>query len=231
MLFRSAAGWFDRIYWIARSAVRGEAPGRGSTLFFETEGLHGALRHYQRGGLMAKLRGDRYPFSTEMATRPVREFLLTYQLYCRGLPVPAPIACRYLRSGNDYTADLITARVPATESLAARMKAGTLSLSLWVAVGRCIRRFHDVGACHADLNAHNVLLSSEDSVYLIDFDRGSLRGAGWWRDDNLVRLRRSLEKVSDQLPSGAFAEPDWQSLLAGYRETVERPGSPQSASA
>src|SRR5256885_13060811 len=30
----------------------------------------------------------------------------------------------------------------------------------------CIRRFHDLGVCHADLNAHNVLLS-EEAVYLI----------------------------------------------------------------
>ncbi len=215
---------FDRQYWISNGGVRGEAAGRGSTLFFESGPLHGALRHYRRGGLMARLRGDRYRYSSEAATRPFSEFLLTCQLYARGLPVPAPIGCRYLRHGNDYTGDLITTRIVGSDSLAARMSAGTLSLSQWVAVGRCIRRFHDQGVCHADLNAHNILMIGEDMVYLIDFDRGSLRKpGGWWCDNNLVRLRRSLEKVSDRLPPGAFSETDWVSLLAGYRDPPERP--------
>lgn len=219
------ARWFDRQHWIGSGAARGEAAGRGSTLFFEfSPQQQAALRHYRRGGWMAKLRGDRYRYIGEAATRPFSEFLLTSRLYARGLPVPAPIACRYLRQGGDYTGDLITSRIAGAESLAARMAAGTLSLSLWVAVGRCLRRFHDEGVCHADLNAHNILINSADAVFLIDFDRCSLRKlGGWWTDNNLVRLRRSLEKVSDLLPAGAFADTDWQSLLAGYRDPPERP--------
>ena len=99
------AGWFDPKYWRASGAARGEAAGRGSTLFFESGALQGALRHYRRGGLMATLRGDRFRFTTEMATRPLREFLLTLQLFRKGLPVPAPLACRYLRRDADYTAE------------------------------------------------------------------------------------------------------------------------------
>lgn len=217
------ASWFDRQHWIGSGAATGEAVGRGSTLFFEADGVHGALRHYRRGGLMARLRGDRYYFHSELTTRPFREFQLTWQLYSRGLPVAAPLACRYLRSGNSYTGDLITARVGGSESLAARLSGAPLPLSLWVATGRCIRRFHDVGACHADLNAHNVLLVGEAAVYLIDFDRGRLRSPGLWCDANLVRLRRSLEKIGDRLPPGRFSETDWHSLLAGYRTAPERP--------
>lgn len=217
------AFWFDREHWIGTGGSRGEAAGRGSTLFFEMGRVQGALRHYRRGGLLARWRGDRYRFYGESATRPMREFLLTCQLHARGLPVPAPIACRYLRVGDDYTGDLITTRIPGGAPLAARIAAGTLSLAAWIAIGRCIRSFHDEGACHADLNAHNILLTTDDRVYLIDFDRGSLRKPGWWRDNNLVRLRRSLEKISDRLPRGVFSETDWQSLLAGYRNAPERP--------
>ncbi len=92
---------------------------------------------------------------------------------------------------------------------------GALSIVTWISIGRCIRRFHDFGVCHADLNAHNVLLS-EDSVYLVDFDRCELRRAGLWRDANLVRLRRSLEKVTYGLPAERFSEADWHGLLNGY---------------
>ena len=85
----------------------------------------------------------------------------------------------------------------------------------WIAIGRCLRRFHELGVCHADLNAHNILIGTGaelpaepvppdaplpvpryERVFLIDFDRGTLRKPGFWKDDNLVRLRRSLEKIS-----------------------------------
>jgi 3-deoxy-D-manno-octulosonic acid kinase len=83
-----------------------------------------------------------------------------------------------------YRADLITQRIENSESLAARLLEGPLSLTQWIAVGRCIRRFHDAGVHHADLNAHNILLTPEQ-VYLIDFDRGTLRKRGWWADTTL----------------------------------------------
>ena len=70
-------------------------------------------------------------------------------------------------------------------------------------------------AC-ADLNAHNILWRGDGRIFLIDFDRGSLRPRGMWCDSNLVRLRRSLLKVSADLPAGQFGETDWHSVLAGY---------------
>jgi 3-deoxy-D-manno-octulosonic acid kinase len=55
-------------------------------------------------------------------------------------------------------------------------------------------------------------------VFLIDFDRGSLRKPGFWKDDNLVRLRRSLEKITWGLPHERFTEDDWHGLLDGYQQ-------------
>ena len=52
---------------------------------------------------------------------------------------------------------------------------GALSILTWIAIGRCIRRFHDLGVCHADLNAHNMLLNEDAKVYMIDFDQCQLR--------------------------------------------------------
>jgi 3-deoxy-D-manno-octulosonic acid kinase len=97
-----------------------------------------------------------------------------------------------------------------------------LSLLAWIAIGRCLRRFHELGVCHADLNAHNILLGNgtdDERVFLIDFDRGSLRKpGGFWKDDNLVRLRRSLEKITWGLPRERFTEDDWHGLLDGYQQ-------------
>ena len=212
------AGWFDPGYWRKQGAATGEAPGRGSTLFFVDSGREYALRHYRRGGLAARLSADRYLWRGELATRPFAEWHLTYHLAHAGLPVAPPVAARYLRHGPCSRGDLITERLVGTVSLAAALAEGGVPILTWIGIGRCLRRFHDLGVCHADLNAHNILLGAEGAVHVIDFDRATLRRPGLWRDANLVRLRRSLDKVTDELPAGRASEADWHSLLAGYRE-------------
>ena len=217
-----SAEWFDPQYWRARGALEGSAQGRGAAHFVRTEGgARYVLRHYRRGGLMARFSADHFLWRGELSTRPFAEWQLTYRLHRAGLPVPAPIGARYRHRGPRYTGDIITERLPTVGSLAECLRTGALATLTWVGIGRCIRRFHDLGVCHADLNANNVLLS-EENVYLIDFDRCQLRAPGLWRDGNLVRLRRSLEKVTWSLPEERFGESDWHALLDGYRQPSAR---------
>ena len=68
----------------------------------------------------------------------------------------------------------------------------------WAAIGRCLRRFHDAGVQHADLNAQNIMLGAQGEVWVLDFDRGRLREPGAWRERVLDRLARSLAKIGDQ---------------------------------
>ena len=211
--------WFEPRYWAGRGELEGSARGRGATHFVRSAGRRFVLRHYRRGGLLARLWGDRYLWRGAQNTRPFEEWQLTYRLHRAGLPVPAPLAARYRQQGFTYSGDLITERLPVVGSLSECLRTGALSLLTWIAIGRCIRRFHDLGVCHADLNAHNVLLSDE-AVYLIDFDRCQLRRPGLWCDGNLVRLRRSLEKVTYALPAERFGEADWHGLLDGYRQAA-----------
>ncbi|MGH8327780.1 MAG: 3-deoxy-D-manno-octulosonic acid kinase, partial [Steroidobacteraceae bacterium] len=211
------AAWFDPGYWSSRGQLDGTARGRGTTHFVHSRDRRLVLRHYRRGGLVSLLSSDRYIWRGEDQTRAFTEWSITYRLHRAGLPVPAPIAARYVRHGRTYRGDIITERLATVGSLAECLGLGALSIITWISVGRCIRRFHDFGVCHADLNAHNVLLS-EDSVYLIDFDRCQLRRAGMWRDSNVVRLRRSLEKIAYGLPADRFSEADWHALLDGYRQ-------------
>jgi 3-deoxy-D-manno-octulosonic acid kinase len=211
-----AVPWFEPRFWLMQGAVVGEALGRGTTYIVQEGERRLVLRHYRRGGLIARFSPDRYLWLGESATRPFRELLLIDRMFEAGLPVPAPVAARYQREGRFYRGDIVTEFLPDTQSLAQRLAQGTVPLTTWSAVGRCLRRFHDFGICHADLNAHNVLLRGESDVFLIDFDRGTLRRPGLWRDSNLVRLRRSLEKIADQLGQ-PFDEVPWQCLLAAYR--------------
>jgi 3-deoxy-D-manno-octulosonic acid kinase len=223
----AAAGWFDAAYWKERNEVEGEARGRGATHFVRSGKQQFVLRHYRRGGLIAKVMGDRYFWRNESATRSFSEWQLLYHLHRAGLPVPAPIAARYRRQGLFYTADLITERLTDSISLAEQLRMRGIPILGWITIGRCIRAFHDLGVCHPDLNAHNILLVGDDSVYLIDFDRGSLKKPGLWCDGNLVRLRRSLEKITYKLPPEHFGEADWHGLLDGYRQSGGMPGAPR----
>jgi 3-deoxy-D-manno-octulosonic acid kinase len=217
------ASWFDRLWWSRRGEVRETAEGRGAAVFIEADARQLVLRHYRRGGWMAQLSGDRYLWHGEALTRSYVEWHLLYALRRAGLPVPVPIAASYCRTGRfSYTADLLTEQIPAARSLASRLRCVPLALTSWIAIGRCLRRFHDDGIYHADLNAHNVLLDDNEQVWLLDFDRGQLRHPGYWCDGNLVRLRRSIEKITDALPPERFSDADWASLLDGYFTAVSQ---------
>lgn len=222
--------------------VAATAGGRGSAWFVAARGARAAageqwvLRHSRRGGLVAKLVDDAYLWPGEDAVRTFRELRLLAELSDLGLPVPAPVAARYVRSGLVYRADLITVAIPGVRPLSAFVMpgaeaapppgatqqadraagAGALPPAAWRGVGACLRRFHDHGVFHADLNAHNVLLDGAQGVWLVDFDRGERRGAGAWREANLARLRRSLAKIA----GGTAPERGWAALLDGYGPRV-----------
>jgi 3-deoxy-D-manno-octulosonic acid kinase len=94
-----------------------------------------------------------------------------------------------------------------------------LDRSMWQNIGATIGRFHAAGVHHVDLNANNIMLAG-DAVYLIDFDRGRLRGRGRWEDEVIARLRRSLDKLKARDPELHFADSDWQALLDGVKQSA-----------
>lgn len=215
--------WFEPDYWRQTGALRGEAPGRGSTLFFEAEDAAYALRHYRRGGLVAAMLGDRYLNGGESNSRPFREFRVTQRLQRLGLPVAPVVAALHESLGLWCRGDLITRRLVGVTTLAERLAQSPGSID-WSGVGATVARFHRVGLHHADLNAHNLLVDEAGQWSLIDFDRASFREPGLWRDANLVRLRRSILKVLDSL-NVRLDEGLWTALLQGYREGASRGGS------
>ena len=203
----------------AHGAPRGESGrgGRGAVWYVQGPFGEAVLRHYRRGGAVARVNRDRYLFRGEGRTRPFREFQLLQRLRSQGLPAPRPLAAGYRRDGIFYRADILTQRIAGAQSLAERLHREAMDEGAWRRVGQTLARFHDAGAFHADLNAHNLLFDRDAAVWLIDFDRGELRRPGRWRAANLERLQRSLRKLS-AAGGRAFDQQGWNALRAAYAD-------------
>jgi 3-deoxy-D-manno-octulosonic acid kinase len=209
---------FEPAYWRARSALVGQAGGRGTTWFLRHGSEQWALRHYRRGGdVIGRFIEDSYLWTGLARTRPWREWHLVAGLYRLGLPVPQPVAARVLRRGLLYRADIITVRLPEVVTLARRLVVTPFGEAEWQRLGAMLRRFHDAEVNHADLNARNILVRPDGHCYLIDFDKARLGGPPGWREANLRRLLRSLHKVAAAIGSIDFSEAHWAALRAGYR--------------
>jgi 3-deoxy-D-manno-octulosonic acid kinase len=222
-LRKPGAEAFEPGHWAALGALDTVPGGRGSIAIVRNGEQRWVLRHYRRGGWMARLSRDRYFWLGAARTRSFAEWRLLAELRRRGLPVPAPVAASYARGLLTYRADLITELVPGTRTLADAITGQALPPAQWHAIGRTIAEFHEAGVQHADLNAHNILLGPERAgpgatppIHVLDFDRGRIRARGSWESAVLDRLRRSLEKIRRQRTDVRFTDADWQALLAGY---------------
>ena len=213
--------WFVPQAWRERGALREQSGGRGGVAIIDTPAGECVLRHYRRGGMVAKLMGDHYLWSGAGHTRSFAEFRLLALIASLGLPSALPVACRYVRQGPFYTADLITRRIEHAQTLAQCLAAGQLDGEMAELVGALVARFHRAGIWHADLNAHNVLVTG-DQLYLIDFDRGRQREpSNSWQQANLLRLRRSLLKLGAAAQGEpAFDEQLWKPLIYRYERTL-----------
>src|SRR6266446_5934290 len=118
---------FDPEYWRARGELVTVIGGRGSAWFIASGARQWVLRHFRRGGFIARLSQDGYVWTGEEGVRAFAEWRLLELLARRGLPAQ-----------------------------------------------------------------------------------------GAWRARNLRRLRRSLAKITRDLPSGRYSDETWGWLMAGY---------------
>ncbi|HSM28986.1 MAG TPA: 3-deoxy-D-manno-octulosonic acid kinase [Thioalkalivibrio sp.] len=224
------APWmFDDTALSERDLVRERrGDGRGEVVFHSPPmtGPTGewVLRHYHRGGAVARLLGDRYLWTGLGRSRPWREFVLTARMYGEGLPVPRPLTAALWTGGPFYRADLVTQRIPGAQPLDALLQQGRLARRTWQDVGRCVRRFHDAGYCHADLNSRNILVDAAQKIWLLDWDRGRRQRSGAWREANLRRLQRDLEKRRRLYEQWHYGDSDFAALRSAY-EAVD-PANP-----
>lgn len=207
--------WFDVDYWEKQGDVVKASQGRGETRFIQAGQDELVLRHYQRGGWMASLLADRYICTDLTRTRAWREWYLLEKMMGMGLPVPQPVAARVIRTGVFIRQDIIIKRLAGAVALSQRLLEGGMQKESWFKIGKCISEFHQAGVYHADLNAHNILLDKMNKVYLVDFDKSEIRKQGVWKEKNISRLKRSLDKLNQQA-GFSFSPEDWVACMEGY---------------
>jgi 3-deoxy-D-manno-octulosonic acid kinase len=218
MIPDAAPRLFDVAWHRDQGHLQGTATGRGSAHFVQAHGLDLVLRPFRRGGLIGKFNADLYLRTGAERSRGFMEFDLLDWMHGKGLPVPKPAAARYVAWGPFYRADLITQRIAQAQTLADVLAQTALPHDLWGQIGRIIGQMHRLGVHHSDLNCRNILLDGERQVWLIDFDKCWRRAAGRWQQENLARLRRSLDKELAKHPALYWSDPDWAALIAGYQD-------------
>ena len=210
---------FTSDYWQQQQAITGTAQGRGTTYFIRQAEQNWVLRHYYRGGLIGKINHDSYLYTGINNTRAAKEFQLLKTMTDLGLPVPKPVGFCIVKHGLFYQADIITNRIAQATDLVALLTEQSISHQLWQAIGHCISQFHQQGIYHHDLNAHNILIDSNNKVWLIDFDQGKQQKPHQsWQQGNMQRLLRSFEKECNKIAGFHFQQSCWQALIASYEK-------------
>lgn len=147
--------------------------GRGSVSYHRMEDLGPVVvKHYKRGGLPGRLIRRRYIKWGK--SRSQLEFELLQKARELGINVPEPLL--YANRGSMiYRAWLVTREIKSPLSLA------RLSLDdekrtrrVMPPVIEQISRLIDNRIKHVDLHPGNVLIDSQDRVFLLDFDKGKI---------------------------------------------------------
>lgn len=214
--------WFTHSFWSEEEIQHGDVSGRGPVFFFNNSYGQFVVRTYRRGGLIQKVSRTAFLYLGVKRSRPFRELALLSYMQEKRLPVPIPVAALCDKQGLYYEASIITALIPDSIELYQLMLPENESNKVWPkinwqAVGSIIRRFHDTGIDHTDLNCHNIMLDINNKIWLIDFDKCRQRSPNKkWQQANLLRLKRSLEKERNKNTNFLYQDSNWENLLEGY---------------
>lgn len=174
--------------------------GRGPQRLVELPGAEALLRlrEARRGGALGGLLASRF-----LSPRRIgRELAVWLALRSRGAPLPVPVAAFARRRGLLWACHFGTLDRSESVDGLAWLRASPSRAALQTAagaLGSALRRFHDAGALHGDLNLRNVLIETgPDGLRCLLIDLASARPTpsptprARLRDS--LRLERSLEK-------------------------------------
>ena len=196
--------------------------GRGLLRLIPVERGDAALvRTYRRGGVPGCFTKDLF---FTWPARPFRELAVTERVRSRGVPTLEVLAALVEREwGPFYRGWLVTRRLGGAKDLWLTLQNDHDMVSrkeLFLSVARSLRRMHELGIYHSDLNLKNILVRREGEglkIYVIDFDKAKLFPRGLPREranENLDRLLRSVRKLDPR--RRFFSQEDWTLFMEMY---------------
>lgn len=201
-------GVLDRghtLYEAAQEAGEVRLQGRLPVPVVPVAGRPRVVRHYHRGGAVARVLGDRYLRTG--VPRPLGELRASEEARARGIPTPRVVAGAIYPSGLVYRGDLVTDYVPRSKDLARILFGGEVDPPVppapaLRATGRLLATMAAQGLRHPDVNARNVLLTADEEeplAWILDLDRCALSpgGSAVEVEPMKSRLLRSLAKISE----------------------------------
>ena len=206
--------------WAARQAGRATFVGRGEAYGVTLGPAPAVVRHARHGGTLAPLLGDLY------VGRPrfYHEADLARRLAEGGVRPPAVLAGVRYRAGPAHRADVATEQVAGADLVEVffgdRPPQGPRRAAALEALGRLVRRLHDFGYVHPDLQLRNLLLTGEPGpprAWLLDVDtcRPMRRDGDVERARNLARFYRSWAKWN-ALRGGRLTDQDRALFSVAY---------------
>ncbi len=170
----------------------------------------------RRGGIAAPVLGDRY-FSVG---RFFRELAAHETARQAGVPVSDLLAIAITRGrGGAHRVEQLIGFEEGTRDAASHLADASLTAArrraLVSAVAHTVRRFHDAGLCHGDLNLRNILVREipTPEAILIDLDPAPpTRLDGHSASGNLLRLFRSWTRLARQRPLPLPVTDRWRFL-------------------
>lgn len=210
---------FDLAWWRRRGTVDMLGAGRGHMHKVADKAGSYLMRHYYRGGLMARVSRDLFLLQPVERSRAMQEFSLLRALRDQGLPVPRACAARYHRVAFFwYRADILVEQIADAVDVARLMhRQRALTAAEWQLLGQAVRQLHESQCFHSDLNCHNLMLGAHGQAWIVDFDKCGFRPGNSWKAGNLERLHRSLRKESRLDPDFRWDAAQWEDFLAGYQ--------------
>ena len=165
------------------------------------DGVRMVLRHYSHGGLLRFVTRDLYFFGS----RSFQELALTEEIRSSGIGTVQPVGAMHRCFLTPfYRAYLMSLEIPGAKDMVHYLQdigpqpAGETLVAkrkIIRSAGFLLRKFHQAGFFHADLQLKNLLVT-DGKVLLIDFDRSYRKPSlsTGERVKNLLRLDRSVDK-------------------------------------
>jgi 3-deoxy-D-manno-octulosonic acid kinase len=171
--------------------------GRSGIKMLEAEGQRLVARKYTHGGLFRKFTGDLF-FARQRATAEAE--ILSY-LRNTGFPVVMPFCVVIEERGLAKRLHLVTVFEDGAVDLLGYLRSASRRQRLRIAMrlAAALWRLERAGVFHPDLHLNNVLVTAEEKLLFLDFDRARRKAISRHDTESMFRrLGRFVDKMERQ---------------------------------